>query len=252
MLATSTAAALAVVGFHRAALAVGASQPSAVLLSLMLGGASVLWPYGTTFYSEACQAAMFIWAAVYLLEGKVGARFVLLAFAGLIKVTSLVFVPGFLAAVLSVPSLSFRARLRAAMLLARRRGGAPWRSIWRGTASGSATCSSSVTTGPRQFRSSCSAISAVRPAARFVVLLLSPGKSILLWAPVLVLSSHAASTCPRPLLIGVATSAICGLVFYGLTCFRKADMRTVHGISCRSSRCFFCRRQRLVRPGGEP
>src|SRR5262249_34154238 len=53
MLTTSTAAALAVIGFHRAAMLVGASPASALLLSLMLGGTSVLWTYGTSLYSEA-------------------------------------------------------------------------------------------------------------------------------------------------------------------------------------------------------
>ena len=219
MLATSTGAALAVAGFHRAALAVGASQPSALLLSLMLGGASVLWPYGTSFYSEGWQAAMFIWAAVFLLERRVAAASSLLALAGLIKVTSVVFVPGFLAAVLFVPSLSLRARLRAATMLAVGVGCAlaihlAWNSFRFGNMF--------------EFGYDWAETVPVLPARPFlvsdlprglIVLLLSPGKSILLWAPVLVLSLTRLHRCPRPLLIGVITTAICGLVFYGAYLF---------------------------------
>ena len=82
MLSTATAAALAVAGFYRAAMLIGGSQPAALLLSLMLGGASVLWTYGASFYSEAWQAAAFIWAAVFLLERRVPLSALLLAVAG--------------------------------------------------------------------------------------------------------------------------------------------------------------------------
>jgi hypothetical protein len=51
------------------------------------------------------------------------------------------------------------------------------------------------------------------------VLLFSPGKSILLWAPVILLSLTRLRTCSRPMLMGVATSALCGLVFYGAYLF---------------------------------
>src|SRR4051794_34642912 len=70
MLATATAAALAVAGFHRAALALGTPPRAAVTLSLLLGGATVLWPYGTSFYSEAWPAAAFIWSAALLLDAR--------------------------------------------------------------------------------------------------------------------------------------------------------------------------------------
>ena len=59
MLATATAAALTVVGFHRAAMAIGTPAPMALLLSLILGGATVLWPYGTSLFSEGFLAAAF-------------------------------------------------------------------------------------------------------------------------------------------------------------------------------------------------
>ena len=67
---------------------------------MLLGTASVLWPYATSLYSEAWQAAAFIWAAVLLLERRVTPAALLLLGAGLIKVTSLVFIPGFIVAVL--------------------------------------------------------------------------------------------------------------------------------------------------------
>ena len=115
MLSTATAAALAVVGFYRAALALQAAPPTALLLSMMLGSASVLWPYGTSLYSEAWQAAAFIWAAVLLLERRVTPAALLLLGAGLIKVTSLVFIPGFIVAVLVDRSAPPAARRRAAL-----------------------------------------------------------------------------------------------------------------------------------------
>ena len=219
MLTTSTGAAMAVAGFHRAALAVGAPQSRALLLSLMLGTASVLWPYGTSFYSEGWQAAMFIWAAVFLLERRVVPASALLALAGLIKVTSIVFVPGFLAAVLRVPALPLRTRLRAATMLAAGAGCAlaihlAWNSFrfgnmfelgydWAETVPALPARPFLLSDLPRGL----------------VVLLLSPGKSILLWAPVLVLSLTRLRTCPRPLLIGAAATAMCGLVFYGAYLF---------------------------------
>ena len=113
MLSTSTGTALAVAGFYRAAIAVGASGAAALLLSLMLGATSVLWAYGTSFYSEGWQAAAFIWAAVCLLERRIALASLLLAIAGLTKATSLVFAPGFLAAVLVDRSLTSQGRWKA-------------------------------------------------------------------------------------------------------------------------------------------
>jgi hypothetical protein len=219
MLSTSTGAALAVAGFHRAALGLGASSAAALLLSMLLGGASVLWPYGTTFYSEAWQAAVFVWAAVCLIERRIALASILLAVCGLIKVTSLVFVPGFVAAVLVDRSLSIEARARAAIALSAGIAAAVaihfgWNLYRFGN--------------PLEFGYDWAETIPVLPAKAFLlselprglaVLLLSPGKSILLWAPVLALSATRLRTCPRPLLIGVATSAICGLVFYGAYLF---------------------------------
>src|SRR5262249_6524280 len=108
MIATATAGALAVAGVHRAALAADAGPSSALRLSLLLGGATVLWPYATSFFSEAWQAAAFIWAAALLLEARrdparapmrVAAAGALIAIAGLTKMTGLVAAPAFLVAV---------------------------------------------------------------------------------------------------------------------------------------------------------
>ena len=125
MTATATAAALAVAGFHRAALALETPERTAFVLSMLLGGATVLWPYGTSFYSEAWQAAAFAWAAAALLEARrtsqvaetpaaprrarllVALAALLLAVAGLTKATSLVFAPGFVVAALLDRSVPF-------------------------------------------------------------------------------------------------------------------------------------------------
>ena len=219
MLTTSTAAALAVVGFHRAALLVGAPPPIALLLSLMLGGASVLWTYGTSLYSEGWQAAMFIWAAVCLLERRIVLASVLLALAGLTKVTSVVFMPGFLAAVMADRSMPLHTRVRAIAVLGAGVAAAvgihlAWNSYRFGDMF--------------EFGYDWSETVAQLPARPFFLsglphglatLLLSPGKSILLWAPVLVLGASRLRTCPRPMLIGLGTTAGCGLIFYGAYLF---------------------------------
>jgi hypothetical protein len=117
MLATATAAALTVVGFHRAAIALGTPAGPALWLSLMLGGATVLWPYGTSFFSEAWLAASMVWAAALLVEARTAAKpasrviiaAALLAIAGLTKVTSLIVAPAFVAAVLADRAIGSRA-----------------------------------------------------------------------------------------------------------------------------------------------
>lgn len=219
MLSTSTAAALAVAGFHRAATTMGASSSVALLLSLLLGAASVLWTYATNFYSEAWQAAAFTWAAAFLLERKVAPASMLLAVAGLIKVTSLVFVPGFLIAILMDRSVPIDRRLRGAMVIGAALATAVMIHLaWNNFRFGDVF----------QFGYDWGETVPVPPARAFLlselprglaVLLVSPGKSILLWAPVLVLGITRLRTCPRPLLGGVATTAIAGLIFYGAYLF---------------------------------
>ena len=72
--ATAFAGALAVAGAFRAFLALGASRARAVRLAVLLGGATLIWPYGTTLYSEAWLAAAFAWIAAVLLEARAGDR----------------------------------------------------------------------------------------------------------------------------------------------------------------------------------
>src|SRR5258706_2363342 len=69
---TATGAALAVAGFHRAAIALDAPRRTALVLSLLLGGTTVLWVYGVSFYCEGWQAAMLVWAAALLIEARLG------------------------------------------------------------------------------------------------------------------------------------------------------------------------------------
>jgi len=124
---TATGAALAVAGFHRAALALGASPRTALVLSLLLGGATVLWLYGVSFYCEGWQAAMLIWAAAFLVDARAGApraelrvvaAALLLALTGLTKVTGMIFTPAFVVAALADRSMSPRVRARVSVALA--------------------------------------------------------------------------------------------------------------------------------------
>jgi hypothetical protein len=235
MTATATAAALAVAGFHRAALALGTPQRAALLLAMLLGGATVLWPYGTSFYSEAWQAAAFVWAAALLLEARqtsllqetpsasrrarrlVVFAAVLVAIAGLTKPTSLIFAPGFLVAALFDRSLSPRTRVETALALA------------LGIALAAAIHVSWNTYRfgrPFDFGYGWGGMIPQLPPRQFlagdvprglVVLLLSPGKSIVLWAPVLLLAGARAREFWRRepgAALGLAVSAIVGLIFF--------------------------------------
>jgi hypothetical protein len=219
MLSVSTAGALAVAGFYRAAITLGSSPSTALMLSLMLGAASVLWTYSTNFYSEAWQAAAFIWAAVFLLEKKVAPASILLTIAGLVKVTSLVFAPGFLVAVLAAEFVPFSKRLRAAAALTAGIAVAVIIHLaWNDFRFGDAF----------EFGYDWAETVPVLPARAFLlsdlprglaVLLFSPGKSLLVWAPVLLLSIAKVRVCPRALLAGVTTAAVSGLIFYGAYLF---------------------------------
>jgi len=232
MTATATAAALAVAGFHRAALALGTPARTAFTLAMLLGGATVLWPYGTGFYSEAWQAAGFIWAAALLLEARqespdartrVILASLLLASAGLTKVTSLVFAPAFVVAVLCDRSPSFRARLEVALAL----------SIGIAIAAGIHVVWNSYRFGaPFDFGYNWALETIPQPPARqfllsdvprgLAVLLLSPGKSIFLWAPALVLAAWRAkrfSWQEPAVAIGIALTTAIGLVFFAAYLF---------------------------------
>src|SRR5262245_21982784 len=215
MLTTSTAAALAVVGFYRAALLLGAPAANAWLLSLMLGGASVLWTYGTNLYSEAWQAAAFIWAAVFLLRRQVGIAAVLIAVAGPTKFTRIVFTPAFVLAVLVDRSTPLNARFRAAIVLCASVAFAlAVHAGWNAYRFGS----------PFDFGYNWNETVPQLPPRMLLpsdlprglaVLLLSPGKSLLLWAPVLWLAIVRFSKSPLPIRVGTLVALACGLMFFG-------------------------------------
>ena len=185
-----------------------------------------MWPYGTTLYSEAWQAAAFVWAAALLLGArtdrthagrKVAAASVLLAIGGLTKVTSLVFAPGFLVAAACDRSQPAAARMRTTIVLALGIGVATaahlaWNMHRFGT--------------PFDFGYDWSETIPKLPPHPFLlaevprglaVLLVSPGKSLFLWAPVLLLSAARAREFWRRepgVAIGIATTTAIGVLFY--------------------------------------
>ena len=240
MTATATAAALAVAGFHRAALALETPERTAFILSMLLGGATVLWPYGTSFYSEAWQAAAFAWAAAALLEARrtsklaethsasrrarllVALAALLLGVAGLTKTTSLVFAPGFVVAAVMDRSVSPRRRVEVAVALALGIALATaihlsWNAYRFGRPFdfGYGWNDMIPQLPPRQF------LAADVPFG-LAVLLLSPGKSIVLWAPVLLLAGARAKHFWRRepgAALGLACSAIVGLIFFAAYLF---------------------------------
>ncbi|HEX4346938.1 MAG TPA: hypothetical protein VHZ73_05160 [Vicinamibacterales bacterium] len=226
MLSTATAAALAVAGFHRAALALGTERRQALVLSLLLGGATVLWTYGVSLFSEAFQAAAFIWAAALLVEsrrqlrgagGKVALAATLIAIAGLTKVTSLVFAPAFVIAALVEPSIGMRRRVKAAAVLAAGIAIATGIHLaWNGYRFGDLF----------NFGYDWSETVAQLPARAFMVgdiprglavLLLAPGKSIVLWAPPLLLAAWNAPRFIRrepAVSLGALVAIVVGLLFF--------------------------------------
>ena len=230
MLATATAAALTVVGFHRAAIALGTAPRVALLLSLILGGATVLWPYGTSFFSEAFLAAAFTWAAALLIESRTAAQparkvaiaALLIVVAGLTKVTSLIVAPAFVAAVMAERSIDMPRRLRAAVAI----GGAiaiagALQLGWNAYRFGS----------PFDVGYDWSETVPVLPARPFdvtdiprglAVLLFAPGKSLFVWAPILVvaaLNAMATWRRDRALATAILSAAGIGLLVYAAYLF---------------------------------
>jgi hypothetical protein len=230
MLTTATAAALAVAGFYRAAIALNTPVRRALWLSLLLGGASVLWTYASSFYSEAWQAAALVWAAAFLIEARTAARprarvmaaALLLTVMGLIKVTSLVFAPAFVIAVLCERTLTASQRYQVAAALVMAIGVATavhlgWNQYRFGSIFefGYDWSETIPAPPPRTFLLS-------ELPRGLIVLLATPGKSILLWAPLLVLSALSVSDIikrERALTVGVAAAFGVGLVFYGAYLF---------------------------------
>jgi hypothetical protein len=230
MLTTATGTALAVAGFYRAAVALGTRSAAALRLSLLLGGATVLWPYGTSLYTEGWQAATLIWAAALLLEARSAARphariviaALLLTVTGLIKVSSFVFVPAFVVAVLADTRLPQPHRWRTAATLAVGiAAAAVVHAGWNTYRFGSAF----------DFGYNWTETIPVLPARAFaaadiprglVVLLATPGKSLFLWAPLLVLAAINAATWwrrDRAFTLGAGAAAVAGLVFYAAYLF---------------------------------
>jgi hypothetical protein len=230
MLATATAAALTVAGFHRAVIALGVPAHIALLLSVLLGGTTVLWPYGTSFFSEAFLAAAFTWAAALLIEARTVERptsriaiaGLLIVIAGLTKVTSLIFAPAFMAAVLAERSLDTTRRMRIALAI----GGAiavaaALQLGWNGYRFGSPfefgyDWSETVTQLPAR------AFSIAELPRGLAVLVFTPGKSLFLWAPLLVLAVLNAADVwrrDRALAVGVFSAAGLGLLVFGAYLF---------------------------------
>jgi hypothetical protein len=224
------AAALAVAGFHRACLALGASPRHALYLSLILGGATMLWPYGTTLYSEAWLAAFFVWAAALLLEARngphswarVAAASALLAAAVLTKPTAVVIAPALVIGVLMDRSGEVRPRVRAAFALS---AGIAFASgvhaAWNFARFGNAL----------DFGYNIAGMIPRPPARAFVlgdvprglfVQLLTPGKSLFVWAPATLL---ALLTLPRiwprerGVVVAIAAALGSALVFYAAFIF---------------------------------
>ena len=224
-LAMAFAAALAVGGAFRAFLALGAGPRDATRLAILLGGATVLWPYGTTLYSEAWLAAAFAWAAAFLLEARstaparprVLAASALLAAAILLKPTAVVIAPGVVLAVLMEPLAPASVRWRtAAALCAGIALGAAAQAAWNIERFGA----------PLEFGYNLAGMVPYPPARPFslrelprgvIVQLLTPGKALLLWAPPLLLSLarlRGAWRRERGVVIGVCCSLAAAVVFY--------------------------------------
>ena len=230
-LAMAFAAAAAVAGAHRACAALGAAPRYATSLSLILGGATMLWPYGTTLYSEAWLAAAFAWAAALLLEARgassrraarVIAAAALLAVAGLTKPTALVIAPGFVLAALLDRRGASRDRVMVAAALAAGVALPAAVHIWWNVARFGRAL---------DFGYNLGAMVPYPPARSFTldevpwglfVQLLTPGKSLIVWAPVTLLSLFALRACvarERGLAAGLAAATAAALVFYAAFLF---------------------------------
>jgi len=229
--AMAFAAAVAVAGCYRGCRALGGSVDRSLLLAALLGGTTMLWPYGTTLYSEAWLAAAFAWVAAFLIEARrsrsnssarVAAAAALLALAGLTKPTALVIAPGFVVAALFDPQVDRAPRWRTLICLTigiavAGLGQIGWNIVRFGQ--------------PLDFGYNLGGMIPVPPARSFTldeiprglfVQLLTPGKSLFVWAPPVLLSPLALRTCwsrERGLVAGLLTSTIAALVFYAAFLF---------------------------------
>jgi hypothetical protein len=219
----AVAAALAVAGFHRASIVLGASPRTALRLSVILGLATMVWPYGTALYSEAWLAAAFVWAAAFLVEARndlrsarwrVPAASLLLAVAGLTKPTALVIAPGFVVATLLDTRVALQPRWRAIAVLAAGIALAAAVQIgWNLYRFGQ----------PLDFGYNLAGMILQPPARSFsladvprglFVQLLTPGKSLFVWAPialVTLLTARAWAPRERGLAAGLLTGTVLAL-----------------------------------------
>lgn len=237
--ATAFAAALAVAGFYRAARALGAPIEHGVQLALVLGACTVLWPYGTTLYSEAWQAAAFSWAAALLLEARscdANARARIVAAAALVAVAivtkpmSILAAPGFVIAALCERRIPARARwtvalalvAAAAMMMAVHVG---WNLQRFGRPLDFGYNHASMIPEPPE------RVFAIEEVPRGVfVQLLTPGKSLFVWAPAALLGLLALPACwprERGLAAGLTAATVTMVVFY--SAFLFPDGGYAHG-----------------------
>lgn len=234
MIASATGAALAVAGFYRAAMSLQATPRTALVLSLMLGGATVLWAYGTSFYSEGWQAALLIWTATLLLDARQSARHaqarvigaaLLLTALGATKVTALIFAPGFVVAALVDRAVAPRARGRVVIaLLLGMAAAVAIHLAWNAYRFGD----------PLDFGYDAAETIPQMPAQPFrladvprglIVLLASPGKSLILWAPVLIVAAATVKEFwrrERGIVTALAITGATSLVFYAAYLFPEA------------------------------
>ena len=216
-LAMAFAAALAVAGFFRACRALGAGEDHATTLAVVLGACTILWPYATTLYSEAWLAAAFIWAAAFLIDGKVGSAALLVAAAIATKPTAIVIAPAFVVATLFDRRSSPRGRLLAAALLCVGIAfAAAVHVAWNVARFGRAL----------DFGYNLAGMIPLPPARPFMpdqiprglfLQVLAPGKSLFVWAPVTLLSALAFRGCwarERGLVAGLVVGTVSALVFY--------------------------------------
>ena len=242
-LAMACAAALAVAGFHRAALALGAPRGRATRLSLLLGAGTILWVYGTCLYSEAWLAAAFAWASALLLgipppplasastpPGPVVSAFrrnvavaaLLIAAAILAKPTAIVIAPAFVVAVLLDRRGDVRQRVLAAAAIGAAIAGAGGiHAAWNVTRFGSALDFGYNLGGMVPIPPARPFIAAQVPRGLFVQLL-TPGKSLFVWAPATLPALLALGACwrrERGLAAGLAAGLVSALVFYAAFLF---------------------------------
>jgi hypothetical protein len=231
-LAMACAAALAVWGCHRACLALGATPSRATALAAVLGACTILWPYGTTLYSEAWLAAAFVWAAALLVEmrdlkateGTIGASArravaaaTLIAVAIIAKPTAIVIAPAFAVAVLFERGLTAPRRwLTIGALSAAITTAALVHVAWNLWRFGHALDFGYNLAGMIPYPPPRTFIPEQVPLGLFVQLL-TPGKSLFVWAPATLLSVLSLRECwqhQRGLAAGLIVALGSALVFY--------------------------------------